>query len=343
MTFIQPPFWAYDRAGLRGWPQHVGLSLVTPPVGEVLTASELRSQVKLDDSAGEPLPTAPTIALAGVGAGVVENGAHRVALSYVTADGETPPGPLSAPITVVDKTVNGKLAVSAIPAGGSAVLTIKLWMPAVNTLTPLLFAGSVANGVTTATINLADASLGVQAPATNTTVDPELAQWGSAARLDTETYTGCAWLSQGVDLTLSRFPFDRRAIVIPIRPLQSVSGIDYVDANGAAQTLDPSLYTVDAPKPVGGIAQPGRVMLAYGQFFWPFPPAMEVQNGVTIHCQVGYGTAAQVPATPKTAMKLLVGNWWVNREAGQIIRGSADILPYGVDRVLDPFRLETVA
>jgi uncharacterized phiE125 gp8 family phage protein len=345
MSFSQPPFWAYDRGGIRGWPQHVGLTLVTPPAIEPLSASELRSQVKLDDSAGEPLPaTAPTIALAGLGAGVVENGVHRVAVSYVTADGETPPGPLSAPVTVVDKTVNGKLAVSAIPAGGSAVTTIKLWMPLVGTVAPLFFAGSVANGVAVATINLADVGLGVQAPAVNTTADPELAQWGIAARMDTEIYTGCAWITQGVDLTLSRFPLDRRAITIPIRPLISISGIDYLDASGVAQTLDPTLYVVDAPNAIGGVAQAGRVMLAYGTFFWPFPPAMEVQNGVTIHCQVGYGAAAAaVPATAKTAMKLLVGNWWQNREAGQIVRGSADVLPYGVDRVLDPFRLESVA
>jgi len=344
MSFVQPPYWAYERGGARGWPQHVGLSLVTPPVGEPLSIGDLRSQVKLGESDGEPLPaTAPTIALAAAGAGLLENGVHRLAVSYVTADGETPPGPLSAPITVVDKSVNGKLAVTAIPAGGSAVTTIKLWMPAVGTLAPLLYAGSVANGVTTATINLADASLGVQAPATNTTADAELLGWGAAARMDTETYTRCAWLTQSVDVTLSHFPFERRAIVIPIRPLISVTGIDYVDASGVAQTLDPSLYTVDAPKPFAGVPEFGRVMLAYGQFYWPFPPAMAVLNGVTIHCVVGYGTAAQVPPTAKTAMKLLVGNWWVNREAGQIVRGSADILPYGVDRVLNEFREESIA
>jgi uncharacterized phiE125 gp8 family phage protein len=343
MTFVQPFFWDRERGGQRGWPQHVGLSVVVPPVGEPLSIGDLRSQVKLDTSDGEPAPaTAPTLALAGLGAGVLENGAHRLAVSYVTADGETPPGPLSAPITVVDKTLNGKLAVSAIPAGGSAVLTIQLWMPPVGLLTPLLFAGSVANGVTTASINLADAGLGVQAPATNTTADAELLGWGAAARSDTEVYCSRAWLTQDVDLTLSRFPFDRRPIVFPIAPLQSILGIDYLDASGLAHSLDPALYEWDAPK--GDHGAPGRVMLKYGTFYWPFPPAMAVLNGVTIHGRVGYGpTGASTPATAKTAMKLLVGNWWVNREAGQIVRGSADVLPYGVDRVLDAFRPEVLA
>lgn len=345
MSFVQPPFWSRDlNAYGSRWPQHVSVSLITPPVGEPLSMAEAKSQVKLDDTDGEPLPaTPPTLALAGTGAGNCENGVHRLAVSYATADGETPPGPLSAPLTVTDKTVNGKIAVTAIPAGGSAVVTIKLWMPLVGTVAPLFFAGSVANGVTTATINLADAGLGAQAPATNTTADPELVAWIAAARQDTETYTSCAWLQQGIDVRLSHFPFDRSPITLPIRPLIAVSSIEYLDANGAVQILDPTTYVVDAPVPAHGIPEAGRVMLAFGTFYWPFPPAMRVINGVTIHCTVGYGAAAAVPATAKTAMKLLVGNWWVNREAGQIVRGSADVLPYGVDRLLDPFRLEAVA
>lgn len=354
MSFVQAPFWAYERgANARGWPQHVSVSLVTPPKGEPLTIAEARSQVRLDSTVGEPLPsTAVTLALAGLGAGVSENGAHRVAVSFVTAAGETPVGPLSAPITVADKTVNGQLAVAGIPTGSPAVLTVKLWMPPVGQLAPLLLAGSVANGVATATINVADAGLGAGAPTLNTAVDTsDLAKWIPAARADTETYTRCAWMPRSVDVRLSHFPFDRREIEIPIRPLIGVTGIDYIDASGLPQTLDPSLYTVDAPAPGDGVPEPGRVMLAYGQFFWPFPPAMQVINGVTIHCDVGYGTVAMTlnqaqavaPATAKTAMQLLLANWWLNREAGQIIRGSADILPYGVDRLMDPFKLETVA
>lgn len=342
MTFVQPPFWASDRGGARGWPQHVGLSLVTPPSGEVLSIAEARSQVKLSDSDGEPLPaTAPTLALAGAGAGLLENGAHRLALSYVTADGETPPGPLSAPITVVDKTVNGKLAVSAIPAGGTAVVTIKFWMPLVGTVAPLFFAGSVANGVTTATINLADASLGVQAPAVNTTMNADLASWRTAARQDLETRLAVRMLTQAVDITLSHFPFDRQPFTLPIRPLRTITGIDYVDSSGATQTLDPTTYEYDTPQ--GDCPDFARVMLKYGTFYWPFPPAMSVLTGVTIHGSFGYGTAAQVPETLKTVQKLLIGNWWVNREAGQIVRGSADALPYGLDYLIEPFLPVSVA
>jgi uncharacterized phiE125 gp8 family phage protein len=342
MSFVQAPYWASERGGARGWPQHVGLSRVTPPVGEPISIAEARSQVKLSDSDGEPLPaTAPTIALAAAGAGLLENGAHRVAVSYVTADGETPPGPLSAAITVVDKTVNGKLALSAIPAGGSAVTTIKFWMPLVGTVTPLFYAGSVANGVTTATINLADASLGAQAPATNTTQTADLASWRTAARQDLETRLALRCLPQAWDITLSHFPFDRRPFTLPIRPLITITGIDYVDASGLPQTLDPSLYEFDTP--TGDCPDFARVMLKYGQFFWPFPPGMSVLTGVTIHGTFGFADAAHVPDTLKTVMKLLIGNWFTNHEAGQIVRGSADKLPYGLDYLIEPFLPVSVA
>ena len=338
------PFWSRDlNAYGSRWPQHVSVSLVTPPAIEPLTIAEAKSQVRLDPSAAEPGPATPlTLALAGLGAGACDNGAHRVACSFVTATGETPPGPLSAPLTIVDKTVNGQNAVTGIPTGSPAVLTVKLWMTAIaGPLTPLLYAGVVHNGVATATINLADAGLGASAPTVNTALDTaDLTSWIQAARMDTETYTGCAWLNQTIDVRFSHFPFDRSPLVIPIRPLVSVSGIDYLDASGASQTLDPATYVVDAPLPVGGVPEAGRIMLAFGTFYWPFPPAMRVINGVTVHCVVGYGaTANKVPETPKTAMKLLIGNWWLNREAGQIIRGSADILPFGVDALWQPFRV----
>ncbi|HEV8445450.1 MAG TPA: hypothetical protein VGQ44_01475 [Gemmatimonadaceae bacterium] len=224
MSFVQPPYWAYERGGLRGWPQHVGLSVITPPVGEPLTLDEAKAHVKVD-------------------------------------------GPES---------------------------------------------------------------------------DAELTRWISAARLDVEVYTSRACLTQNVDVTLSRFPWARRAIEIPIAPLQRVTGIDYLNASGDIIDLDPTLYAFDAPQ--GPYAAPGRVMLAYGQYAWPYPPAMEVLNGVTIHCVVGYGdTGVAVPAALTAAMLLLIANWWLNREAGAIIRGSADVLPYGVDRLLQPFRQETLA
>jgi len=317
----------------------MALFLVTPPASEPLTVAEVRAHLRVDSGNAEPSPaTAPTLALAGLGAGNVANGAHRLAVSYVTADGETPTGPLSAPLTVVDKTVDGQLAVSAIPVGGSAVTTIKFWMPLVGTMAPLLYAGSVANGVTTATINLAEGSLGAQAPATNTTADPELVAWIGAARGLCETITHRAFIAQTWDLKLDGFlnysaVTGSGAIWFPKAPLISVTSLNYIDTNGATQTWAASNYTVDAP--TGPTARQGRLTPAWSIYY---PVARTVPNAVVVRFVAGYGAAAAVPAPIKSAMKLLIGNWYKNREAGQIIRGSADILPFGVDALLWPFK-----
>jgi hypothetical protein len=95
----------------------------------------------------EPAPlTAPTLTL-GVGPGLCTTGAHQVAVSYVRLDGETPPGPLSAPVTVVNNTINGTLLVTEIPPGGPNVTLVKIWMPKVGTTSPLFLAGTAAPGV----------------------------------------------------------------------------------------------------------------------------------------------------------------------------------------------------
>src|ERR1700704_2028885 len=105
----------------------MALSLVTAPATEPLTVSEVKTHLRMPDSDGEPAPTGITAALAAAGAGNVDNGAHRYLATFVTADGETDAGVISAAVTVVDKTTNGKVALSAIPIGGSAVTSRKLY------------------------------------------------------------------------------------------------------------------------------------------------------------------------------------------------------------------------
>jgi hypothetical protein len=98
----------------------MGLIQTLAPALEPLTTAEVISHLRLDSSNLEPVPDAPTCALAGLGAGNVDNGAHRYRVVFVTADGKTDGGVISGAVTVVDKTVTVDRAHN-IPLGGSRV------------------------------------------------------------------------------------------------------------------------------------------------------------------------------------------------------------------------------
>jgi len=275
----------------------VALSLVAAPATEPITVAELKTHLRLDTNTGEPAPTLITAAL-GTGAGNVDNGAHRYLATFVTADGETDAGAISAIVTVVDKTVNGKAALSAIPIGGSAVTARKLYRTIAAGATYLLLATIADNTTTTYTDNTADASLGAQAPTTNTTADPHLTSLLISAREYGETFTHRAFITQTWDDKRDGFPCEDNFLELPLAPLISLTSVTYVDPAGVTQTLSASLYTVDAP--VGPKARPGRVVLAYGQVW---PSTRDVVNAVVVRFVAGYGAAAAVPSLIKTCLK----------------------------------------
>ncbi len=323
----------------------MGLSLVSGPATEPLSLTEVKVHCRVDRQGGEPAPTAITAALAGLGTGALSNGSYRYLATYVTADGETEAGQISAAVTVADHTVNGQIALTGIPIGGSAVTSRKLYRTIAGGLTYLLLATLSDNTTSVYADNVADASLGVQAPVTNTTADPAYAQWITAARQYVERFTHRALITQTWDLQLDGFPLtwstvqidarqvDGGAIWVPKPPLVSVTSVSYVDTNGVTQVWAPTNYTVDAPQ--GETARMGRVVPAWSIYY---PVTRTVPNAATVRFVAGYGSAAAVPSAMKSAMKLLIGNWYLNREAGEIIRGSADVLPFGVDALLWPFK-----
>lgn len=117
--------------------------------------------------------TAPADALAGAGAGNVDNGLHTYRVTYVSPKGESSGSPVSDGVTVADKTVNGKVAVSAIPVGPSDTTARKLYRTiAGNTGDHKLVATISDNVTTTYEDNIADGSLGAALAAAASTNPP---------------------------------------------------------------------------------------------------------------------------------------------------------------------------
>lgn len=289
----------------------MSLTLITAPTVEPVTVAEARSHLRLDDSAGEPAPVAPTVALASPAiAGNVTNGAHRYLVTFVTADGETEAGTISAAVTVTDKTVNGKVELTAIPTGGAAVTSRKVYRTEAAGSTYLLLATISNNTATTYTDNIADGSLGAQAPTTNTTVDPYVTNLITAARERAEVATRRQLLQATWDLFLDAWPSDG-IIEVPKPPLTSVTHVKYTNTGGTLTALTVTTdYLVSAP--AGPRCRRGRVTLAYGQ---SWPSIRDIADTIVVRFVAGYGTAAStVPKLLRQAMLIDMGTLHEQRE-----------------------------
>ncbi len=125
----------------------------------------------------------------------------------------------------------------------------------------------------------------------------------TAAREWSEGYQNRAYITQTITLTLDEFP---ETFELPQAPLISVTSIKYIDTAGVQQTLSTDVYDVDTE------SEPGRVALAYSQCW---PTIRGDINSVEVIFQAGYGDAgADVPASVKSAMKLLIGHLYEHRE-----------------------------
>jgi len=135
-------------------------------------------------------------------------------------------------------------------------------------------------------------------------------------------------ITQVWELYLDTWP-DSNVIKLPKSPLQSVTTIAYTDSDGNTTNFT-DFYTDTA-------SEIGRIILN-DTASWPSATLREV-NGIKITYSVGFGaTSSSVPSAAKTAMHLIIGNMYQNREAVVIGTISSD-LPLGVNSMLDTLRL----
>lgn len=121
----------------------------------------------------------------------------------------------------------------------------------------------------------------------------------TAAREYCEMYTRRALAPQTIELYLDYFP---AVIKLPMPPVTSVTSIAYKDYLGTETTIAATDYIVDTVN--------GCINQAYGKSWPSFTPY--VSNPIKITYVTGYVTA---PETIKQAMKLLIGDWYIHREA----------------------------
>lgn len=155
--------------------------------------------------------------------------------------------------------------------------------------------------------------------------DTLIASLVKAARYEAERITGRALITQTWDWFADEFPYQslhnsRGEIVLPLPPLQSVTSIVYIAADGVSTTLAASKYAVSESDASGAIspwAPRGRVAPAYGE---SWPTTRSDIDAVRVRFVAGYGTGgANVPDALLQAMYLLIGAWYTHRE--EIVMG----------------------
>ncbi len=115
-------------------------------------------------------PTDPSAALAGAGAGNIDNGTHYYKVAYFTATGTTEYSDNYIAVTVVDKTTNGKVTVTIPTSSNANVIGRYIYRSKIANSDPLYLLATINDNTTTSyTDNTADASLGAVGSGLNTT------------------------------------------------------------------------------------------------------------------------------------------------------------------------------
>jgi uncharacterized phiE125 gp8 family phage protein len=122
---------------------------------------------------------------------------------------------------------------------------------------------------------------------------------------------------------------------LPLMPVISVSSVKYSDTSGAEQTISSANYNLR--NDTGG---------AYVEFLSTYSfPALNVEgSAVRIEYIAGYtqsSNTSTIPDAIRTAILLLIGHWYANREAAVVSQSSsasAITLPFAVEALLAPFR-----
>lgn len=133
----------------------------------------------------------------------------------------------------------------------------------------------------------------------------------AAAREYVESYCGLSLVMQTRELVADQF---ETFYELPYGPVQSVLSVAYVDVNGVTQTVANTEWVAHINRYTATVTN------AYDKIY---PTARYELNAVRISYVAGFAPlsgsptdyTASIPPGLKVAMKLLIGNWYENRES----------------------------
>lgn len=152
-----------------------------------------------------------------------------------------------------------------------------------------------------------------------------------AARRYVENNCGISLVTQTREASFNEFG---TYLTLDHGPIQSVLSVAYVDSAGEDAELTDTEYVVDLAL--------WRIAPVYGTFW---PTIQDGYNAVTVSYIAGFTPVegsptdyvSSIPEDITTAMQLLIGNWYENRESS-IIGTITSVLELGVKELLSPYR-----
>ena len=147
-----------------------------------------------------------------------------------------------------------------------------------------------------------------------------------AATEQCQDYQNRAYITQEFKLTLPRFPFYGRHIRIPRPPLQSIAKVEYLDRDGGEQELSSDNYRVNTD------TEPGMLVLEKDE---TWPDTLWAPDAVRVTFTAGYGDeSTDVPPDYRSAVLLMVGHLYENREMVTVGSGPTFRLPMSLEWIL---------
>lgn len=149
-------------------------------------------------------------------------------------------------------------------------------------------------------LSVHEAKKHVEVAESDTSHDAHLLRLITAAREQWEKDTGEYYITRTMQVLRESFA----EFQFPHRPVSSIEGITYYDADNVSQTLPASVYQLDTAR--------SQLRLAFNQ---SWPTTARRWDAVAIDYKLGNATQSiHVPAHAKAAMLLLVGYYFENRD-----------------------------
>lgn len=140
-----------------------------------------------------------------------------------------------------------------------------------------------------------------------------------------ERHTQSRILPAEVTVTLDGFPSGSTQIELHHTPVRSITSLEYIDTDGAEQSIDEETLRLDTR---------GVFPLLAPQWGTQWPDTIAEPESVTITMEVGFAEDGE-PDDITLAILLLVGHFYNNREG--VTNTTATVVPLGVYDLLSDY------